>query len=152
MRLAQTTDAASLAGLINTAFQVESFFIDGDRICEEEVQGLLCRGSFLIMEDARGLAGCVYIEIQSERGYLGLLSVCPSRQQQGTGRMLMAAAEDLARRAGCRFMDLRVVNLRTELPSFYRRLGYEETGVEPFPGDVLTKLPCHFVVMTKALI
>src|SRR5262249_3858354 len=112
----------------------------------------LCRGSFLIMEDARGLAGCVYIEIQSERGYLGLLSVCPSRQQQGTGRMLMAAAEDLARRAGCRFMDLRVVNLRTELPSFYRRLGYEETGGEPFPGDVLTKLPCHFVVMTKALI
>jgi len=46
-------------------------------------------------------------------------------------------------------MDLTVVNLRTELPAMYHRLGYRENGIEPFP--VASKLPCHLVRMTKPL-
>jgi len=49
-------------------------------------------------------------------------------------------------------MDLRIVNLREELPAFYRKLGYMETGTEPFPSDLDTKLPCHFVNMSKPLV
>ena len=67
------------------------------------------------------------------------------------GRRLIAEAEEYARAHGCRFMDINVVNLRVELPSFYRALGYEETGTEPFPADSPTKLPCHFVCMSKPL-
>jgi hypothetical protein len=48
-------------------------------------------------------------------------------------------------------MDLQIVNLREELPAFYRKLGYEETGTAPFPTDVVTKLPCQFVKMSKVL-
>jgi len=43
----------------------------------------------------------------------------------------MNAAEDLCGKAGCRFMDLQVINLRQELPSFYRNRGYAETGTAP---------------------
>jgi predicted N-acetyltransferase YhbS len=151
VRPAATTDVAGIVALINTAFQVEKFFIDGDRICEEEVRRLLDCGCFLVSEAARGLSGCVYIETSSRRAYLGLLSVLPSLQREGIGRRLMLAAEQHARNAGCQFMDLRVVNLRMELPAYYSNLGFEASGVEPFPVHVATKLPCHFIVMTKPL-
>jgi hypothetical protein len=49
-------------------------------------------------------------------------------------------------------MDLRIVNVRQELPAFYRRLGYQETGTASFPSEVRTKLPCHFINMSKALV
>ncbi len=66
-----------------------------------------------------------------ERSYLGLLSVDPARQKIGLGRRLVAAAEEFAREMGSHHMDLTVVNLRTELPPFYRKLGYVENGTEP---------------------
>jgi hypothetical protein len=63
----------------------------------------------------------------------------------------MQAAEDHCAKAGSRFMDLRIVNVRQELPAFYHRRGYIETGTEPFTPGLNPKLPCHFVKMSKAL-
>jgi len=51
----------------------------------------------------------------------------------------------------CEAMDLRIVNVRRELPAFYRYLGYIETGTAPFTHGVATKLPCHFIEMSKSL-
>ena len=96
------------------------------------------------------VSGCVYVELRGPRAYLGLLSVDPVRQGGGVGKKLIAAAEKYARGHGCGHMDIRVVNLRAELPPYYRALGYEETGTEEFHGEPV-KLPCHFVVMSKAL-
>ena len=66
------------------------------------------------------------------------------------GKKLIAAAEEHARGAGCAYLDICVVNLRTELPPFYRSLGYEVTGTEEFHGEPV-KMPCHFIVMSKKL-
>jgi hypothetical protein len=63
----------------------------------------------------------------------------------------MTAAEAYGRARGCLVADITVVNLRTELPPFYRRLGYVETGTEPFPDDQATFRPCHLVTMSKPL-
>jgi len=63
----------------------------------------------------------------------------------------MTAAEEHARSAGAVVMDLRIVNLRSALPGFYRRLGYEETGTAPLPADATVKQPCHFIQMSKKL-
>ena len=84
--------------------------------------------------------------------YFGPLSRGPARQGSGTGKLLVKAAEDYARAHGCRHMDLRIVNLREELPAFYRKLGYVEQAREPFPDDEPTKLPCHLICMSKELI
>jgi len=65
---------------------------------------------------------------------------------------LIEAAEARARERGCAYMDLQIVNLREELPEFYERLGYRVTGEAPFPEHVPTKLPCHFVKMSKLLV
>ena len=47
-------------------------------------------------------------------------------------------------------MDIRVVNLRTELLPFYRKLGYVERGTEPV-DDPRALQPFHFILMSKAL-
>jgi predicted N-acetyltransferase YhbS len=81
----------------------------------------------------------------------GFLAVDPERQHRGLGRRLVEEAENHARASGCRAMDIHIVSLRVELPPFYRRLGYVETGTEPFPAEIKSKLPCHFVLMSKPL-
>jgi len=151
VRIAERADLESVTRLINLAFRVEEFFIEGDRIQVASVLEIAEKGSFLLAEHGGGLAGCVSVELRGDRAYFGLLSVDPARQRSGIGRLLVEAAEDHARRAGCRFMDMRIVNLREELPAFYRRLGYRETGTEPVPNTVRAKLPCHFINMTKSL-
>jgi len=151
LRIAEPADIEILTRLINVAFSVERFFIEGDRINSDGVRNLMASGQFLIAEDNDGLAACIYVEPRGERAYLGLLSVDPSRQRSGLGSRLVAAAEDHARACGIRQMDLRIVNLRVELPEFYRRLGYLITGTSPFPPEATTKQPCHFINMSKAL-
>ena len=148
VRIAEVTEADELLRITNAAYQVEKFFIDTDRLDPVRLHGLLSRGVFLLTED---LSGCVYVELREERAYFGPLSVDPSRQGNGTGKLLVRAAEDYARAHGCHHMDLRIVNLREELPAFYRKLGYSETGTQPFPEDEPTKLPCHLICMSKAL-
>jgi GNAT superfamily N-acetyltransferase len=152
-RLAEAADAERLVEVINAAFrQAESYIIDRDRVDLELIQSLLAKGEFLISEDGAALAGCAYLEIRGERAYLGLLSVAPERQKAGVGSILMREAEQHCAKAGCRFMDLRIIDLRQDNHAFYRRRGYFETGTEPFPPDLKTKLPCHFVNMSKPLV
>jgi GNAT superfamily N-acetyltransferase len=148
---AQPEDAERIARLVNAAFRPERFFIDEDRTNPGKVRALLEKGKFLLAEEAGTLTGCVYVERHGERGYFGLLAVDPALQRSGLGSRLVAAAEDDCRSAGCRFMDLTIVNLRTELPSFYNRLGYSESGALPFPSDQHANQPCHLVRMSKPL-
>lgn len=152
LRVAKSPDAEAIATLINSAFRVaESFLIDRDRINLESVQSLLETGRFLVADDGGGLAGCVYVERRGEGAYLGLLSVDPQRQKVGLGSKLMKAAEDYCASTGCRSVELQIVNLRRELPDFYHRRGYVETGTAPLTPGLDSKLPCHFIKMAKPL-
>jgi predicted N-acetyltransferase YhbS len=151
-RLAQMADAEKITNVINAAFRLaENFFVEADRITVSEVQDLLRSGNFLIIDGEDALSGCVYVEPRGERAYLGLLSVNPAQQKSGIGSRLMSAGEDHCRQLGCHFMDILIVNLREDLPAFYERRGYVETGTAPFPPDVATKLPVHFLTMSKHL-
>jgi ribosomal protein S18 acetylase RimI-like enzyme len=151
IREAISGDIPALVRLINAAFLVERFVFDGDRINAEETRAFMETGKFLIAQDSDGFSGCVYLEICKDRGYLGLLAVEPQRQGTGLGRKLVAAAEDDFRAAGCCAVDLRVISQRTPLPPFYRRLGYVEIGTAPFSPSLRTKVPGHYIVMSKSL-
>ena len=144
-------EAQTLAALISKAYEVEAFFKIGDRTDAADVRDRMRRGRFLVLDAPGGIAGCVYVVVNGDRGYFGLLSIDPARQKQGLGARLIAAAEDACRSAGCHEMEIEVVNLRTELPPFYRRFGYEEAGTRPFPDVERATRPCHFIVMTKPL-
>ncbi|MGA2980290.1 MAG: GNAT family N-acetyltransferase [Terriglobales bacterium] len=151
IRTAESADAPAIARLVNDAFRSERFFIDADRTDPEKVGALLQKGKFLMLFEDGVLAGCVYTERRGERGYFGLLAVEPQRQRSGIGARLIAAAEQQCRSAGCRFMDLTFVNVRQELPAYYRRFGYVENGILPFSADQVVKIPVHLVRMSKPL-
>jgi N-acetylglutamate synthase-like GNAT family acetyltransferase len=152
VRIAERGDAERIVAVINAAFRLaEGFFVNRERIDIEDVVHFLDTGKFLLVESEGLLVGCVYVEPQQDRSYLGLLAVDPARQQSGVGSMLMNAAEDYCRKLSCRFMDIKIVNLREELPDYYRRRGYVETGTSAFPADIETQLPCHFIDMSKPL-
>src|SRR5262245_58734002 len=152
IRTAHPSEASAVAALISLAYRVEDFFKVGDRTDETEVLALMRKSTFLVMEDDNeALMACVYVDVRGDTGYFGMLSVDPVQQGHGLGRRLVQAAEEYCRDAGCRGMEIDVVNLRTELPDFYRRFGYAEVGTRPFTAGEETKLPCHYIVMTKAL-
>ncbi|HEX3875432.1 MAG TPA: GNAT family N-acetyltransferase [Bryobacteraceae bacterium] len=150
IRRATDRDAEALTGIINRAFAVEKFFIDADRITLDQVREFLDKGAFFVAQDDQ-IQACIYVELRGERAYFGLLSVEPAYQRSGLGKQLIAFAENFAREAGCRFMDINVIDLRTELPPIYRKLGYSVSGTSPLPDSIPTKLPCHFIQMTKPL-
>ena len=153
IRQASDEDVPTLTQLINAAFVVEQVVFDGNRVDDLGVRAYMGSGTFLIAEDSGGVAGCVYIETRDARSYLGLLSVQPARQGAGLGRQLVATAENFARESGSRVMDLRVISARGEqLLPFYQRLGYEFVRTEPFPADLATKAPSHYILMSKSLI
>lgn len=164
IRTAGPQDAVALTGLINAAFVVEAFFKIGDRTGADEVAALMeAGGEFLVLEGLPRRSGesakagtgtptgCVYLKCSGERAYFGMLSIDPTRQRQGIGRLLVEAVESRARERGCRFMDLHIVNLREELIPYYRRLGYAESGTLPFSEPERASKPCFFIVMTKPL-
>src|SRR5918995_562688 len=161
LRTATVRDAADLARVINDAFIVEAFFKIGDRTSTDQIVELLnSGGEFLVLTgdeprtqhpEPGTVIGCVYLECRGERAYFGMLSIDPARQGRGLGRQLIDAVEARARARGCRFMDIHIVNLREELPAYYRRFGYIEQGTLPFSDPDLASRPCHFIVMSKPL-
>ena len=74
-----------------------------------------------------------------------------AEQGSGLGRRLIRFAEDEMRRAGARETKILVINLRRNLRSWYRGLGYSEAGTSPFEAPARQIQPCHFVVMKKKL-
>ena len=153
IRQASDDDVEALTKLINAAFVVEQAVFDGDRVDDLGVRAYMSGGTFFIAEDSSGVAGCVYIETRDDRSYLGLLSVLPARQGAGLGRQLVAAAEDHARQSGSQAMDLRVISSRGEqLLPFYQRLGYQIVRHEPFPPNLVTKVPSYYILMSRSLV
>lgn len=153
LRAATESDLGSILSLVNAAFQVESFFKKRDRLTAAELESHFKKGIFLVSGDEGRIAGCVYVERNGDHAYFGLLSIDPSRQRTGLGRRLIAAAEEFARETGAHFMDLKFINLRTELPGIYEKLGYQIIGTQPYPVERthLLSQPVHFVCMSKEL-
>jgi predicted N-acetyltransferase YhbS len=152
MRTATEDDASAIARLVNAAFLVEQFFIERDRTNPATVRSLMEKGNFLLAEDGANLVGCVYFEQRGERGYFGMLSIDPSRQGMGVGHRLVNAVETIFRDAGCKFCDLKIVDVRTELHDLYHRWGYVDTGTATYDDPTPTKIPVHFIDMAKPLL
>jgi GNAT superfamily N-acetyltransferase len=153
IRLAVQQDMPAIIGLVNAAFVIEDF-LEGTRTDEQRMSAMMQKGEFLVAEDESGrLVASVYTECCGEHAYLGMLAVDPSRQGTGLGRTITEAAEEYCRDRGCRLMRITVLSLRSQLLPFYRKLGYAESGTEPFrPSRPLKEgVECHAIVMLKNL-
>lgn len=150
VRRATPADAAALAALVNEAYAVEQFFVDGDRTCADEVAELTRTGAFLVLEQEGGLAAAIHIERRDTDAYFGMLSVRPALQGIGLGERMVRIAEAMGEAMGATAMTLKIVNLREDLGRWYRSLGYREVGTAPYVNRPV-KQACHFVEMYKCL-
>ena len=145
-------DGPAIRRVINAAYLVERTFVTGDRISDDELGQCFDTGTFLVA--TRGdepLSASVFLRpLGGRRTYLGLLAVDPALQGQGLGGLMMDAAERRCREQGNEAIEIRVVNLRIELPPFYLSRGFVETGVKAFEDPRLFK-PAHFITMTLRL-
>jgi GNAT superfamily N-acetyltransferase len=153
VRVATPADAASIALVANRAYQVEAFFVRGDRTSVADVERLMRQGRFLVIDrhdSPTGRVACVFTSVDDDRGYVGMLAVEPEAQGHGLGNTLIQACETDAARSGCGVMAIKVVNLRTDLIRHYERLGYVVVSTEPYVNRPIVQ-PCHFVNMEKPL-
>ncbi|HUQ19458.1 MAG TPA: GNAT family N-acetyltransferase [Gemmatimonadaceae bacterium] len=154
-RTATDADIPELVRVINAAYRVEDFFIDGDRTDADDIRERMADPSMRIIvvdrDNSPSLAGCVLIDVHDNRGHFAMLSVDPLLQGRGVARILLNAVEEYCRSLGCKALDLEIVDLREELPAFYERLGFKAVSTAPFPQQRKLTRPAHLVIMSKTL-
>jgi GNAT superfamily N-acetyltransferase len=62
-------------------------------------------------------------------GRISVMVVAKDAQRHGIGRMLVEAAEQWCRKAGCQIVEVTSNDRRAEAHAFYRHLGYERTSI-----------------------
>jgi ribosomal protein S18 acetylase RimI-like enzyme len=164
--VAEKKDVPSLVELINGAFRGESSkkgwtteadLLDGIRTDEDALMKMISRGDTVILKclDKDVLIGCVYLQKQEAKIYLGMLTVAPEIQAKGVGKTLLKAAEEYAQTQECIAITITVISVRKEIIDWYERHGYKPTGArKPFPNDPrfgIQKQPLEFIVMEKKL-
>jgi GNAT superfamily N-acetyltransferase len=152
-RLATAEDAARLIPMVNAAYSIEDF-LEGTRIDEVRLAAMMETGTILMAEnDAGNLLGSVYFELRGLRGYLGMLAVDPPQQGRGLARLLVEAAENHLRTAGCDEVEIIVLNMRPDLLPIYRRFGFVEEGTTAFKPSRTLKpgVECYGIIMVKKL-
>lgn len=153
-RYATESDVPEIVRIINSAFRVEDFFIDGNRTSDAEITTRMADPHVRIIvvdADAGSLAAAVVVDVHESRGHFGMLSVDPPSQGRGVSRLLLNAVEEHCRSAGCSSLDIEIVNLREELPAFYKAMGFVPADTAPFPDTLKLKRDAHMVRMTKDL-
>lgn len=166
--IATTTDITAIVQLLNSAYRGESskkgwtteaHLIAGEvRSDAASVQQVMQqKGSVFLKyttEEGR-IIGCVNLQQQADKIYLGMFCVSPQLQGGGIGKQLLAASEVHAQQLHCNCIYMTVIAARTELVNWYIRHGYADAGQrKPFAEDGLTGKhlqPLEFVVLEKSI-
>lgn len=165
--IATDNDVPQLVKLVNSAYRgnsskqgwtTEADLLDGIRTDEQAVHEMIHQPNSVIIKctDAdQQLIGCVYLQKQGVKMYLGMLTILPSIQAQGLGKELLKAAEAHAKTQGCTAVIMSVISARSELIQWYERRGYHQTAErKPFPSDPRFGIPkqaLEFLVMEKPI-
>src|SRR5665213_1666485 len=160
---ASLSDVSQMNELINRAYRgeeskkgwtTEADLLSGIRTNEDALSELLTKPGAAFLKctsEENMLQGCVYLEKQNNKMYLGMLSVLPDEQAKGIGKKLLSEAEKYATDKQCSLIEITVISVRDELIVWYEKQGYVRTGdTKPFPTDNkfgIPRMPLRFIVM-----
>lgn len=166
---AAIADVPELVALLNSAYRGESskkgwtseaHLIGSNVRTNDEQLTQVLQAPYSVMlkcvNNAGQIVGCVNLQQQGNKIYLGMLSVSPMLQGKGTGKQLLQAAEVFAKENKCSAIYMTVISVRDELIAWYQRHGYVVTGeTKPFVQDDITGnhlQPLVFAVLEKQLL
>lgn len=160
-------DIFQMSALINDAYRgeeskkgwtTEADLLDGIRTDENTLSELMTSPDTVFLKyssDENIIQGCVYLEKQNNKMYLGMLSVSPGEQAKGIGKKLLSEAEKYSIAQQCSIIEITVISVRNELIGWYEKQGYVRTGhTKPFPTDNkfgIPRMPLEFIVMQKKI-
>jgi RimJ/RimL family protein N-acetyltransferase len=105
---------------------------------------VLSRYETWLLEDRSGIAGTLALDPRAEDLEIWSVAVEPSRQNAGTGRTLLAAAEARARELGLRTLRLYTGQVLTKNVEWYGRRGYGIERTEELPdGRAIVHMVKH---------
>ncbi len=146
-RKADINDIHKLTELVNSAYRgegskvgwtTEADLLGGQRTDADKISEMISDADSqieLAIEEGE-LQGCIYIKKHHEYVYFGMLTVRPTLQNKGAGKLLLSRLEDLTRKWGYQKIRMTVISQREELIAFYQRRGFNFTGeTEPFPEN-----------------
>jgi ribosomal protein S18 acetylase RimI-like enzyme len=165
---AHSSQAKDINDLVNAAYRgdsskqgwtTEADLLAGQRTDTDGIKELINRENSVMLiaenEKTGNIEGCVHLEKQEEKCYLGMLTVKPTLQGKGLGSMILEEAEAFAQFWDCGVVYMTVIGQRQELIQWYEKHGYKNTGErKPFPyGDERFGLPkvqdLYFIVLEK---
>jgi ribosomal protein S18 acetylase RimI-like enzyme len=166
--IAAIADIPAIAYLLNSAYRgetskkgwtTEAHLIVGEtRTNEANIKEIMEQKGSVFLKYTNGpqeIIGCVNLQQQDNKLYLGMLSVDPQLQGGGVGKQLLQAAEEYGRYVHCTAIYMSVISIRTELVQWYERHGYKDTGERiSFKEDELIGKPLQpleFMIMEKRL-
>jgi ribosomal protein S18 acetylase RimI-like enzyme len=162
------SDIPEMNKLVNHAYRgeeakkgwtFESDLIEGDKRTSEKDLLLLFlkkESIFLVAKnEEEKLVGSVYLEAKNDNLYLGMLSVEPTLQGKGIGKLLVSNAIQYGQSLGLEKIQIQVIHRRQELILWYEKLGFI-TSEKILPFEVplefgKPKVALHFIEMNLTL-
>lgn len=142
-RKAEIEDAEKINELVNSAYRgdsskagwtTEADLLGGQRTDAEGIRDMITADRIELAIENGSLLGCIYIRRETDAVYFGMLTVKPTLQNKGTGKLLLNRLEELTKEWGYKKIRMTVISTRKELIEYYERRGFRWTGeTEPFP-------------------
>lgn len=145
---------SSRKGWTTEAELLEGLRTDPDTLLEQISQPGHC--ILKAVNENHEIIACVSLEEKSNKLYLGMLTVKPTIQATGIGKIMLQAAENFALERNLHCIEMTVISVRSELIAYYERRGYQRTGeTRDFPTDPkfgIKKQELEFIVLEKKLV
>jgi GNAT superfamily N-acetyltransferase len=132
------SDWPQLMGLVRDAFAFMDDRIDPPSSLKKmgvaEFNAKAAAETLILAEDGGAIMGCAFAALRDECVYVGKVAVAPSARGKGVARAMFAAADDLARLHGRKFLELQTRIELVENHATFAALGFRKVGESAHAG------------------
>ena len=132
------SDWPQLLSLLRESFAYMNSRIDPPssltRMGIDEFKAKAAEETLIVATEGQSLIGCAFAALRDECVYVGKVAVAQSARGKGAARAMFAAAEDLAREHGRRFLELQTRIELVENHATFGALGFEKVAETAHPG------------------